>query len=63
MKAKITTGERYLLLALEPETEEERQAIGNMGSDLSRPHLISHRGFGYMRESVEFYVQPMPRGD
>jgi hypothetical protein len=46
-----------------PENEADRKVLLAVANQLDRPHMITHRGFNYMIESVEFYVQQQPSRD
>lgn len=63
MKAKITHNNGQFLLTLEPEFVDDKEALHDMSLALERPNMINCRGFGYMKPSVEFLIQPMPSRD
>lgn len=63
MKAELTSSSRGSILTLVPETDEEKSRLKLFGQALSRPYTVNCRGFGYLEEGVEFYIQPMPSSD
>lgn len=64
MKAVIkNAGPNSFVIALEPETAEDKEKIHEMALKLDRGHMINCRGFKYMKPDVEFYIQQMPRND
>lgn len=64
MKAKISMGERRAIVTLIPENDEDKgTALGLAQSFEGRPMMINFRGFSYLNAELEFYIQPMPRGD
>lgn len=63
MKASLKLMNKDFILALAPETSEERMFLEGFGRTLSRGHLINCRGFKYLSEEVEFLIQNQPRGD
>jgi hypothetical protein len=63
MKAIINPGTRHFMLGLVPETDEEKTLLKTFGQALARPHMINCRGFNYLEEAVEFYIQSMPLND
>lgn len=64
MKAKISMRERRAIVTLIPENDEDKgTALGLAQSFEGRPMMINFRGFSYLNAELEFYIQPMPRGD
>jgi len=60
MKVEIERagGDGFILRISEPTTTQDETDLRDFGEALARAHIINCRGFGYMKEEVEFLIQP-----
>lgn len=64
MKAEIKAlGASCPTLTLIPENADDGLILRQLSEKLSRAHMLTSRGFEYMKSEVSFLIQPWPSSD
>lgn len=63
MRAVVTINERTGLVTFKPDTEDDQRTLELFSKQLARPHMITSKGFEYLKADVQFVIAPMPRID